>query len=78
MILHGLNAHRGEFATDEIGHRFKLEPTGKQSIYVAAMRRNCQDFEQLAMSFGERLRGHFGFPRRSRRSSGVRRAEAIR
>jgi hypothetical protein len=33
---------------------------GKQSVHIEAMRRNCQDFEQLAMSFGEGLCGHFG------------------
>jgi hypothetical protein len=26
------------------------------------MQRNCQNFKQLAMSFAEGLRGHFGFP----------------
>src|SRR5258706_10596775 len=61
-ILHGLNPYRCEFALDEIGHRLKLEPEGKQGIHVAATRRNCQDFEQLSMSLGERLRSHFGFP----------------
>jgi hypothetical protein len=46
-----------------------LEPEGKQSIHVAAMRRNCQGFEHLEMSLREALvfglRGHFGSRPRS-------------
>jgi len=48
---------------DEIGHCLKLEPDGKQSIHVAAMRRIGQHIEHLAMCLDKalvsRLRGHF-------------------
>src|SRR5260370_19379100 len=50
-----------------------LKPEGEQTIHVAAMRRNRQDFEYFAMSFDESrvfgLRGHFCFPPPSRRHS---------
>jgi len=61
-ILHSFNPYRCEFTPDDIGHRFELDPAGKQSVHIKAMRRNCQEFEQLAMSFGEGFCGHFGFP----------------
>jgi hypothetical protein len=62
-VLRGLKPYSCEFAADEIRYRLKLEPNGKQSIRFAALRRRCQDFEHLAISFGQsrvfELRGHF-------------------
>src|SRR5262249_30188530 len=63
VALHDLKPYSCQFTADEISYRLKREPEGKQSIHTAATRRNCQDFEHLAMSFGESLvfglRGHF-------------------
>ena len=62
MVLRGLKPYSCEFAADEIRYRLQLEPDGKQSIHTAALRRHCQDFEHLAISFGQSLvfglRGH--------------------
>lgn len=62
MLLRALNPDRCEFTADEIGNRLKLEPQSKQSIHLAAMQRDSQDFEHLTMFFGESLvfglRGH--------------------
>jgi hypothetical protein len=52
VLLHGLNPYRCESALDEIGHCLKLEPAGKQSIHVAAIRRLGQHFKHLTMFSG--------------------------
>jgi hypothetical protein len=49
-LLHGLNPYRCEPSTDEAAHCLDLEPAGKQSIHIAAMRRPSEHYEHAAMA----------------------------